>query len=74
MLTSRQALAAIVVLSAISLSACGKSGDLQKAAGQMESAAGDMTGSQKLKAEGRDDLFKGDAKSLAGDVKDIGKH
>jgi uncharacterized protein YjbJ (UPF0337 family) len=66
-------LAAALILASASLGACGKGddhGSVQKATGHIESAAGDLTGSGKLKHEGKKDEFQGGVKSVVGDVKD----
>lgn len=54
------------------LSACGQSqeGATQRAKGHVESAAGSLTGNEKLKREGKKDEVVGGVKSAVGDLKD----
>jgi uncharacterized protein YjbJ (UPF0337 family) len=76
MTSTSLALAATLVLAAATISACDRShesGDAQKAIGHVESAAGDLTGSEKLKREGKHDEVVGGVKSVLGDVKDTVK-
>jgi len=68
-------LPAVVGLAAAAalLGACTKhdsDGSVQKATGHLESAAGDLTGSWKLKRDGKKDEVEGGVKSVVGDVKD----
>jgi uncharacterized protein YjbJ (UPF0337 family) len=66
----------VLLLTATSLVACDRdnqSGAMQKATGHIESAAGELTGNDKLKREGRKDEVVGGVKSVAGDVKDTVK-
>jgi len=72
------ALAALVLALALAatVSACDRShesGATQKAIGHVESAAGDLTGSDKLKHAGKHDEVVGGFKSVAGDLKDTVK-
>jgi uncharacterized protein YjbJ (UPF0337 family) len=63
----------IVVLFASTLAACGKhssEGSIQQATGHVEAAAGDLTGSSKLKHEGKKDEVEGGVKHVVADVKD----
>ncbi len=58
---------------AVALGSCTKHGDdgfAQKATGHIESTAGDLTGSSKLKNDGKKDEVEGGVKSVVGDVKD----
>ena len=74
--TIRLALVAALSLTASALCACDRShesGAMQKATGHIESAVGDLTGSEKLKREGKKDEVVGGVKSVAGDVKDTVK-
>lgn len=74
MLTTRLALLAGVA--AMGLTACDRShesGASQKTIGHVESAAGDLIGSDKLKGEGKHDEVVGGVKSAVGDVKDTVK-
>jgi uncharacterized protein YjbJ (UPF0337 family) len=62
-----------VALFASTLAACGKhssDGSTQQATGHIEAAAGDLTGSSKLKHEGKKDEVEGGVKNVVGDVKD----
>lgn len=73
MTTKSQALVAVLVLSFAGLAACDRShesGATQKAIGHVESAAGDLTGSDKLKSQGKHDEVVGGVKSTVGEVKD----
>jgi uncharacterized protein YjbJ (UPF0337 family) len=66
-------LSAALIAAAATLGACSQGddhGSVQKATGHIESAAGDLTGSDKLKHEGKKDEFQGGVKSVVGDVKD----
>ncbi len=56
---------------AASLAACNSGdGGGQKTKGQLESAAGSLTGDAKLKREGQKDEVVGGVKKTVGDVKD----
>jgi len=62
---------AIVGALAASLAACNSGdGGGQKTKGQLESAAGSLTGDAKLKREGQKDEVVGGVKKTVGDVKD----
>jgi uncharacterized protein YjbJ (UPF0337 family) len=66
-------LTAALLVAAAALGACAKhddNGAIQKATGHIESAAGDLTGSSKLKHDGKKDEIEGGVKSVVGDVKD----
>ena len=68
-----ETLTAVLILSATTLAGCSKghdSGAVQKATGRFESAVGDLTGSEKLKRDGKKDEVIGGVKSVVGDVKD----
>ena len=74
--TIRLALVAALSLTASAFCACDRShesGAMQKTTGHIESAVGDLTGSEKLKREGKKDEVVGGVKSVAGDVKDTVK-
>jgi uncharacterized protein YjbJ (UPF0337 family) len=45
-------------------------GAADKVKGALKDAAGKLTGDDKLRAEGKFDKLKGDARKVAGDVKD----
>jgi uncharacterized protein YjbJ (UPF0337 family) len=62
------ACASLLVLAGVS--ACGKGGEAQQTKGHLESAAGSLTGSDKLKREGKKDEVVGGVKSAVGDLKD----
>ena len=66
--------AAVGLLAAAALlGACSKhdgDGSVQKATDHLESAAGDLTGSDKLKHDGKKDEVEGGVKNVVGDVKD----
>ncbi len=49
-------------------------GAADKTKGAVKDAAGKLTGDRKMQAEGKMDKAKGEAHSLAGDVKDAAKH
>lgn len=73
MTTKALALAAASCLAVFALAACDKHGDdgaAQKTTGHIESAAGSITGSEKLKRDGKKDEVVGGVKSAVGDVKD----
>jgi uncharacterized protein YjbJ (UPF0337 family) len=56
----------------LALAACNRGGDsgaAQKTTGQIESAAGSLTGNDKLKQDGKKDEVIGGVKSAVGDVK-----
>ena len=75
-MTSTPLTIAALALAAVVASACDRShesGATQKAIGHVESAAGDLTGSGKLKRQGRHDEVVGGVKSAVGDVKDTVK-
>jgi uncharacterized protein YjbJ (UPF0337 family) len=62
---------AMVSALAASLAACNSGdGGGQKTKGQLESAAGSLTGDAKLKREGQKDEVVGGVKKTVGDVKD----
>jgi uncharacterized protein YjbJ (UPF0337 family) len=62
---------AMVGAVAASLAACNSGdGGGQKTKGQLESAAGSLTGDAKLKREGQKDEVVGGVKKTVGDVKD----
>jgi uncharacterized protein YjbJ (UPF0337 family) len=66
----------LLLLTATALVACDRgheSGAEQKTVGHIESAAGELTGSDKLKSAGRHDEVVGGVKTVAGDVKDTVK-
>jgi uncharacterized protein YjbJ (UPF0337 family) len=48
-------------------------GAIDKAKGAMKDAAGGLTGSARLRAEGKLDKMKGTAHQVAGDMKDAAK-
>jgi uncharacterized protein YjbJ (UPF0337 family) len=48
-------------------------GAADKAAGAAKEAAGKLTGDKRLEAEGKIDKAKGEARNLAGDVKDAAR-
>lgn len=48
-------------------------GAADKAKGAVKEAAGDITGNDRLKAEGKFDKAKGEAHKVAGDIKDAVK-
>ncbi|MEX2237236.1 MAG: CsbD family protein [Dehalococcoidia bacterium] len=48
----------------------GTEGTFDKATGKVKEAAGDLTGDEKLQAEGKTDQFKGDAKNTIDKVGD----
>ncbi len=61
---------AVVSALAASLGACHSGdGDGQKSKGQLESAAGSLTGDSKLKDQGQKDEVVGGVKNTVGDVK-----
>jgi len=73
---TRPALAAALALAALAMAACDRShesGATQKSIGHVESAAGDLTGNDKLKHAGQHDEIVGGVKSVVGDVKDTVK-
>jgi uncharacterized protein YjbJ (UPF0337 family) len=73
--TIRFALVATLALAATGLTACDRShesGASQKTIGHVESAAGDLTGSDKLKGQGKHEVVGG-MKSAVGDVNDTVK-
>jgi uncharacterized protein YjbJ (UPF0337 family) len=64
-------LAGMAIVMAVSISACEKGdGAGQKTKGQIESAAGSLTGDAHLKHEGKKDEVEGGIKNTIGDVKD----
>ena len=70
------ALIPALIAAAVTLGACSQGddhGSVQKATGHIESAAGDLTGSDKLKGQGKHDEVVGGMKSAVGDVKDTVK-
>jgi uncharacterized protein YjbJ (UPF0337 family) len=76
MWTTRLALLAALTLMGAPLAACDRSQEssaTQKTIGHVESAAGDLTGSEKLKHAGKHDEVVGGVKSVVGDVKDTVK-
>ena len=63
-------LAALATVMAFGVSACDRGeGDGQKAKGQLESAAGSVTGDAHLKREGKKDEVVGGVKNTIGDLK-----
>jgi uncharacterized protein YjbJ (UPF0337 family) len=73
LMKSHLTLTAALVVAAAALGACARhddNGSIQKATGHIESAAGDLTGSAKLKHDGKKDEIEGGVKSVVGDVKD----
>ncbi len=48
-------------------------GKVEKATGHVKEAAGDLTGNDKLQAEGAKDQAKGQVHEMVGAVKDAGK-
>lgn len=54
----------------VGVSACGKGGHAQETKGHLESAAGSLTGNDKLKREGKKDEVIGGVKGAVGDLKD----
>jgi uncharacterized protein YjbJ (UPF0337 family) len=48
-------------------------GAADKASGTIKDAAGNLTGNEKLQAEGKLDKAKGEAREFVGDVKDAAK-
>jgi uncharacterized protein YjbJ (UPF0337 family) len=68
-----QQIACACALAALTLTACERGGDdgaSQKTKGHIESAAGSMIGSDKLKRDGKKDEVVGGVKGAVGDVKD----
>ncbi len=64
-------LVGLAAVMAVSVSACGRGeGADQKAKGQLESAAGSLTGDSHLKHEGKKDEVVGGVKNTVGDLKD----
>jgi uncharacterized protein YjbJ (UPF0337 family) len=64
-------LAGAAMVLALSLSACDRGdGADQKTKGQFESAAGDFTGNDHLKHEGKKDEVVGGVKKTFGDIRD----
>ena len=64
-------LAGMAMVMAVCISACERGdGADQKTKGQIESAAGSLTGDAHLKHEGKKDEVEGGIKNTIGDVKD----
>lgn len=66
------AIACAGLIATVGLGACGKSHDgaAQETKGHLESAAGSLTGNDKLKREGKKDEVVGGVKSAVGELKD----
>jgi uncharacterized protein YjbJ (UPF0337 family) len=69
------AIACAGLIATVGLCACGKSHDgaVQETKGHLESAAGSLTGNDKLKREGKKDEVIGGVKSAVGDLKDAAR-
>lgn len=72
---NRMAIVGVGLVAAIGMSACGRGHDgaTQQTKGHLESAAGSLTGSEKLKREGKKDEVVGGVKNAVGDLKDAAR-